>query len=102
VGEMCSELSHFVIFDFSYAQQSRENLGRKPTVVTYRHPTITFNEVLQRYTRLCPSARSRKNIRFTLPRGYIIPMRHTVLELRKSLRRESVDGLVLFTFEGFE
>ncbi len=98
---MCSEVSHFVVFDFSYAQISRENLARRPTVVTYRHPTITFNDILQRYIRLCPAARARKNLRFTLSRGYIIPMQSTVLDLRKSLRRESVDGLVLFTFEGF-
>jgi hypothetical protein len=95
---MCSELSYFVVFDFSYAQQDPQHLARRPTIVTYRHHSITFAEILKRYGKLCPASQVRKNLKFTLSRGYLIPMRSTVLDLKKSLRRDSVDGVVLFTF----
>lgn len=75
-------------------------MKKTPTIVTYRHDDITFKEILKRYLKLSP--KKKEGIRFTLSRGFIISMKSTVLDLKKSLRRDNLDGVVLFTYEAIE
>lgn len=66
-------------------------------MVTFRNDSITFIEIMDRYLRLNPSEkRANKTLVFTLPIGSIINQNMTVKNLKKQLRRDSVEGLNLF------
>jgi hypothetical protein len=67
-----------------------------PTSITYREDEITFKEILQRYLVRNEKMRDGPGLRFTLSGGHRIPMKSTVSDLKKGLRKANLDGVALF------
>lgn len=72
-------------------------MKKKPTVVTFRDDSIKFKEILARYLKLTNNKDKNIHFQFTLSKGYRIPMKNTMADLKKSLRKSNLDGVVLFT-----
>lgn len=68
-----------------------------PFMVTFREDSINFEEIMDRYLKLNPAEkRANKMLVFTLPIGSVINRNMTVNNLKKQLRRDSVEGVNLF------
>lgn len=72
-------------------------MKKKSTVITFRNDEITFKEIVNRYLKLANIKKLNINYRFTLSKGYRIPMKYTIADLKKTLRKSNLDGVVLFT-----
>jgi hypothetical protein len=94
-------MGYFLIYPYSFDRRQKVEAEKiDPFVVTFRQDSITFEQILESYLRLNPSEkRNGKMLTFTLPGGAFINRGLSVKNLKKQLRRDSLDGLNLYVID---
>lgn len=100
--DLPSELNCIFVFGFPHEDKLiPQNQNKKPIRVTFKSTdlkTLTIQNIREKYLKLLPASAKKKNLRFTLSKGFVLKLRSTLAEVKNLLRRQSIDGIVLFTF----